>query len=90
MAIQVQAGSEGIDLTIANHAIYYSLPALSLYEQSRARLYRPNQTRPVSFIHYIARGTIDELIYDSLTRKRSLIEDIQNGVVDFSSLNYGR
>ena len=86
LAVQVQAGSEGIDLTIAHHAIYYSLPALSLYEQSRARLYRPGQTLPVTFIHYLARGTIDELIYDSLIRKRNLIEDIQNGLVDFSSL----
>ena len=86
LAIQVQSGSEGIDLIKANHAIYYSLPHLYLYEQSRARLYRPNQTRPVSFIHYIARGTIDELMYQSLLRKRNLIEDIQAGQVDFSSL----
>ena len=86
LAVQVQAGSEGIDLTKACHAIYYSMPALSLYEQSRARLYRPNQTRPVSFIHYLARGTIDELMYNSLIRKRNLIEDIQNGTVDFSSI----
>ena len=85
LAVQVQAGSEGIDLTMANHAIYYSLPALSLYEQSRARLYRPNQTRPVTFIHYLARGTIDELMYNSLIRKRNLIDDIQQGLVDFSS-----
>lgn len=86
LAVQVQAGAEGIDLTLANHAIYFSLPALSIYEQSRARLYRPNQTRPVSFIHYLARGTIDELIYDSLIRKRNLIDDIQAGAVDFGRL----
>lgn len=86
LAVQIQSGSESVDLTKANHAIYYSMPALSLYEQSRARLYRPPQTRPVSFIHYIARGTIDELMYNSLIRKRNLVEDIQNGLVDFGSI----
>ena len=86
LAVQVQAGSEGIDLTMASHAIYYSLPHLYLYEQSRARLYRPGQTRPVTFIHYLARGTIDELMYDSLIRRRDLIQDIQDGRVDFSLL----
>lgn len=86
LAVQVQAGSEGIDLTIASHAIYYSLPHLYLYEQSRARLYRPGQTCPVTFIHYLARGTIDELMYDSLIRRRDLIQDIQDGRVDFSNL----
>ena len=85
LAVQIQAGAEGVDMTCSNHAVYYTLPySLALYDQSKARLYRPGQLRPVSFTHLIAGGTIDELIYQSLVHKRNLIDAIREG-----SLNYG-
>lgn len=84
LAVQIQAGAEGVDMTRANHAIYFSLPhSLALYDQSRARLYRPGQTRPVSFIHLIAEGTIDESMYGSLVKKKDVIESIKDGTFDF-------
>lgn len=84
IAVQVQAGSEGIDMTKANHAIYYSIPhSLAQYNQSKARLYRPGQTRPVSFIHLVARKTIDESLYKSLMKKEDIIESIKQGTFDF-------
>jgi SNF2 family DNA or RNA helicase len=84
LAVQIQAGAEGVDMTQANHAIYFSLPhSLALYNQSRARLYRPGQNRPVSFIHIIAENTIDEGMYLSLARKQDIIESIRNGSFDF-------
>ena len=84
LAVQIQAGAEGVDMTEANHAIYFSLPySLALYEQSKARLYRPGQTRPVSFTHLIAGKTIDESIYKSLTKKRDILEAIKEGTFDF-------
>lgn len=87
LAIQIQSGAEGIDLTNSNYAIYFSLPhSLAVYEQSKARLYRPGQERPVSFIHYLARGTIDETMYQSLLHKRDLIDDICNRRIDVASL----
>ena len=87
LAVQIQAGAEGIDMTCANHAVYYTLPySLALYEQSKARLYRPGQVHPVSFVHLIAEGTIDELIYKSLTRKRNLIDAIKDGSLDYGVL----
>lgn len=85
IVVQIQSGAEGVDLTKANHAIYYSLPhSLALYNQSRARLYRPGQTRPVSFIHLLAEDTIDVSMYDSLIRKKDVIEAIKDG-----TFNYG-
>lgn len=85
MVVQIQAGAEGVDLTKANHAIYYSLPhSLALYDQSRARLYRPGQSRPVSFIHIIAEDSIDESMYNSLVAKKDVIKSIKDG-----SFNYG-
>lgn len=84
LAVQIQAGAEGVSMTEANHAVYFSLPySLALYEQSKARLYRPGQTRPVSFVHLIASGTIDESLYKSLIKKKDVIEAIKNGSFDF-------
>ena len=84
LGVQIQAGAEGVDMTKANRAIYFSLPhSLALYNQSKARLYRPGQTRPVSFCHLIAEGTVDEAIYKSLERKEDIIESIKTGTFDF-------
>jgi SNF2 family DNA or RNA helicase len=84
IAVQIRAGAEGVDMTNANHAIYFSLPySLAQYNQSKARLYRPGQTRPVHFCHLIAEGTIDEAMYKSLQRKRDVIDAIKDGTFDY-------
>lgn len=84
LGVQIQAGAEGVDMTKANHAVYFSLPhSLALYNQSMARLYRPGQTRPVSFIHLIAKSTIDESMYKVLEKKEDVIESIKSGTFDF-------
>lgn len=84
LAVQIQAGAEGIDMTNAHHAVYYSLPhSLALYNQSKARLYRPGQQNPVSFCHLIAKGTIDESMYAALQRKQDIVEAIKSGQFNF-------
>lgn len=84
IAVQIQAGAESIDLTKSHYAVYYSLPhSLFLYNQSKSRLYRPGQTRRVSFMHLIADGTIDVGIYRSLQNKEDIIESIKKGEFDF-------
>jgi SNF2 family DNA or RNA helicase len=56
----MQAGSEGISLVRARYAVYYSTGfSLGLYLQSRARLHRPGQTRPVVYYHLVVRDTVD-------------------------------
>ena len=88
VGVQIQAGSEGVDMTKANYAVYFSIPhSLAMYNQSKARLYRPGQTRPVSFCHLIAEGTIDESIYNSLLKKRDIIDSIKEGTFDFGYLH---
>lgn len=88
IAVQIQAGAEGVDMTKANHAVYFSVPhSLALYNQSKARLYRPGQTGPVSFIHLIAEGTVDEAMYRSLIKKEDVIESIKNGTFDFGYIH---
>ena len=86
IAVQIQAGAEGVDMTKSNYAIYYSLPhSLAQYNQSKARLYRPGQTRSVSFMHLIAENTVDEAMYKSLKHKKDIIEAIKDGSFDYGS-----
>lgn len=88
IGVQIQAGAEGVDMTKANHAIYFSIPhSLAMYNQSKARLYRPGQTRPVSFCHLIAENTIDEALYESLMRKEDIIESIKAGTYNFGYIH---
>ena len=84
LAVQIQAGAEGVDLTCASRAVYYSLPhSLALYDQSRARLHRPGQERPVQFVHLVAEGTVDESMLASLQSKRDVVDSVRDGSFDF-------
>jgi SNF2 family DNA or RNA helicase len=75
--IQIQAGGIGIDLTRARYAVYYSLGfSLTEYDQSIARLHRPGQTRPVTYYHLVAEGTIDRYVYKAMQEKREIIDEI--------------
>jgi SNF2 family DNA or RNA helicase len=73
LAVQIDSGGVGIDLTRARYAIYYSLGfSLGSYEQSLARIHRPGQTRPVEYIHLLARGTVDEKVMAALRTRQTL------------------
>jgi len=77
LAVQIQAGGLGIDLTRAAYCIYYSLGfSLGDYEQSLARLHRQGQTRSVTSISLIAKGTIDKRIYSALEKRKNVIDAI--------------
>ena len=86
IAVQYTAGSESVDLTRARYCIYYSLThRLALYEQSRKRIHRPGQTRPVVYYHFIETmkkdSTIDQRIYSSLKSKKDIVDYImENGI----------
>lgn len=75
LGVQIQAGGLGIDATRASIGIYYSNTyALAAYEQSKERLHRPGQARPVQFYHLIARDSIDETLYRALRGKKNLAD----------------
>ena len=77
LAVQIQAGGLGLDLTLARYAIYYSLGfSLGDYSQSMARLHRPGQTHPVEYIHILASGTVDETVMGALARREAVIDHI--------------
>jgi len=74
LAVQLQAGGVGVDFTRARYCIYYSHSySLGDDEQSRARVHRPGQTRPVLYIHLIVRDTVDELVRAALQRKHEVV-----------------
>lgn len=77
LAVQIKAGGVGIDLTRAAYCVYYATGfSNGDYEQSLARLDRPGQTRSVTYIHLIARGTIDERVREALSLRRNIVQHV--------------
>ncbi len=77
LAVQIKSGSEGIDLTRARYAIYYSNSfSLGSYMQSLSRLDRPGQESHVVYYHLLVKGTIDYTLYHSLKKKAAVVKDI--------------
>ncbi len=79
IAVQMQAGGSGVDLTRARYCIYYSVGySLGNYLQSEARVHRPGQTRPVFYIHLVVKNSVDEKVRRSLADHRSLVDEIMS------------
>lgn len=77
LAVQIQAGGVGIDLTRAAYAVYYSLGfSLGDFDQSLARVHRPGQTRKTTYYHLLARDTVDEAVYGALRQRRQVVETV--------------
>ena len=77
LAVQIDSGGVGVDLTRARYAIYYSLGfSLGSYEQSLARIHRPGQTRPVEYIHLVAEGTVDERVMAALAQRADVVNSV--------------
>jgi SNF2 family DNA or RNA helicase len=80
IAVQIQAGGVGIDLTRARYCVYYSIGFnMGEYLQSRARVHRPGQERPVTYVHLIMQGTVDQQVYNALEARQDLIEAVMYG-----------
>lgn len=77
LATQIQAGSEGVDLTRARIAIYFSIDFnLAHYLQSRKRIHRPPQARPCVYYHLQIRNSIDEYILRAVQARHDLVRSI--------------
>lgn len=74
LAVQEQAGGVGVDLTRARYLVFYSLSySLGDHLQARGRVRRPGQDRPVTYIHLIARGTVDRRVREALSQKQEVV-----------------
>jgi hypothetical protein len=81
IVVQIRSGGVGVDLTRACYGFYFSTGySLGDFDQSLARLDRPGQTRKVTYHHLLAENTIDIDIYQSLEKKRDVVESVLKAV----------
>ena len=79
-------GGKGITLTCATYVIYYS-NSYSLEDrlQSEDRAHRIGQTKNVTYIDLVTRGTTDEKVIDALKRKEDLAHQVLDRAEDLLS-----
>ena len=79
LAVQIQAGGAGVDLSRAKIAVYYSL-GLSLgdHEQSQARMQAKDQTHTIAYYYLLADGTVDRKVYNALQSRKDVIQALLN------------
>lgn len=80
IGVQFSKGSEAADFTRARYLIFYTMTnRLALYLQSKKRIHRPGQTRPVYYIHLVAdlddgTPTIDSTVIEAVKLKKDIVE----------------
>lgn len=71
------AGGRGNTWTVANLAVYFANNYdLEHRQQSEDRNHRDGQTRPVTYVDLVARGTVDEKMHQALRRKINMATTI--------------
>ena len=81
---QIATAGLGITLTAASTMVFFSLDySMSNYEQTRARIHRVGQHQPCTYIHLVARDTVDEKVLQALHDKanlaKALVDDYRAG-----------
>jgi SNF2 family DNA or RNA helicase len=81
IAVQIQSGGVGIDLTRANYCAFMSLGfSLGEYEQALARIRRPGQKQSCKYFHLLsqvsggARPSLDEVVYGALSERKEIVD----------------
>ena len=81
LVLNSATGGTGLNITAANHVIHYNPewnPARE--DQASGRAHRRGQERPVTVRNLICAGTVEEIIYDRLKRKRNIADAVIVGV----------
>ena len=75
--IQYQAGAYGLNLQKASRVIYFTLPESSeLFEQSRKRIHRINQTRTCFYYIPLVENSIEGRILKTLKERRDYTNEL--------------
>ena len=87
---QIATAGLGITLTAASTMVFYSMDySMSNYEQTRARIHRVGQRQPCTYIHLVAKGTVDEKVLQALRDKanlaKTLVDDYRAGRNPFTT-----
>jgi SNF2 family DNA or RNA helicase len=78
--ISLKAGGTGINLTAADYVIHLDPwwnPAVE--DQATDRAHRIGQSRPVTVMRLVARGTVEERILTMHAEKRALVSGVLDG-----------
>ena len=74
---QTRTAGLGLTLTAADKAVFYSLDySFADYDQARCRIHRIGQKNSCTYIHLLAKDTVDEKVLAVLQEKRSVAEDV--------------
>lgn len=88
--LTTDCGGTGLNLQCANIVINLDLPwNPARLEQRIARAWRKHQTRPVSVINLVAKGTLEERMIGTLATKQQLADGVLDGANDLDSLALG-
>ena len=72
---QLQTTGMGLTLTAADTAVFYSLSYnFADYEQAKARIHRIGQKNNCTYIHLIAKNSIDEKVLEALSKKKNIAD----------------
>ena len=87
---QIATAGLGITLTAASTMVFYSMDySMSNYEQTRARIHRVGQRQPCTYIHLVAKDTVDEKVLQALRDKanlaKALVDDYRAGRNPFTA-----
>nr|WP_285844496.1 SNF2-related protein [Oceanobacillus profundus] len=75
--IQYQAGAMGLNLQKANKLVYFTLTDKSeLFEQSKKRIHRIGQERPVFYWYLLTSGSIEWRIKDVLEMRKDYTDEL--------------
>ena len=79
-AIQIQAGSMGLNLQGANKIVYFTPPLSSeMFEQSKKRTHRIGQTKTCFYYYLTCSNSIEEKIYENLAKRRDYSNELFRG-----------
>ncbi|WP_232622014.1 DEAD/DEAH box helicase [Corynebacterium glucuronolyticum] len=80
--IHPASAGHGLNLQAGGHIlVWVTTPwSLELVQQTNARLNRQGQTHPVSIIHLVTRGTIDERVTRALATKSATQQQLISAV----------
>jgi hypothetical protein len=86
VVMQIQTGGLGISLAKANYVFFLSTTfSHTEVEQARDRIYEPGGAKSVTY--YVAPGTVDEYILETIDRKEEMHTNLMN--VDREALVFG-
>jgi SNF2 family DNA or RNA helicase len=86
MGVQIQSGGTGIDLTRSRY-VYYFDPTWNLadFDQSMKRAHRPGQTRATFVKLLTSVDTVDQKVYQALTKRRNIIEAVMEMLENYQN-----